>query len=192
MGFFDKIKQKLTNLNVSDKTNETPIEQIEVENKLNETSVTANQNATPTENIAIEQVSENKVNIESINETMIELQEDIPVVQIVETPIQNITEPINNTPQEDKIEKEPEAKKSFFSKVSSAIKSTFGVEKIKEGLTKTRKTFSDNLRKVLGTGRKIDENLLAEIEELLITADIGVDTTEQIIEALRQRVKKEN
>ena len=83
-------------------------------------------------------------------------------------------------------------KKSFFSKITSSVKSTLGIEKIKEGLTKTRKNFSNNLRKVLFIGRKIDENLLTEIEEILIYADIGVYTTTQIIDALRVRVKKEN
>ncbi len=86
---------------------------------------------------------------------------------------------------------EPKEKKSFFSKITSNVKSALGIEKIKEGLTKTRKSFSDSLRKIIGIGRKIDDNLLSEIEELLITADIGVDTTEQIINALRHRVKKE-
>ena len=81
---------------------------------------------------------------------------------------------------------------SFVEKTTEAVKSTLSVEKIKVGLTKTRQNFSDNLKKVLGAGRKIDENLLGEIEELLITADIGVDTTEQIIDSLRQRVKMEN
>ena len=87
---------------------------------------------------------------------------------------------------------EKNEKKSFFSKISSSIKSTLGIEKIKEGLTKTRKNFSDNLKKVIGIGRKIDDELLSEIEELLILADIGVETTDQIINSLRIRVKKEN
>lgn len=82
--------------------------------------------------------------------------------------------------------------KGFFSKVTSAVRQTFGVEKIKTGLTKTRETFSTNLRKVLGVGRKIDDTLLNEIEELLITADIGYDTTSTLIDAIRKRVKKEN
>ncbi|MGE5480881.1 MAG: signal recognition particle-docking protein FtsY [Chloroflexota bacterium] len=64
-------------------------------------------------------------------------------------------------------------------------------DRLKEGLTKTRKSFSDSLKSILGVGRKIDESLLSDIEEILITADIGINTTERIIESLRIRVKKE-
>ncbi|MCX6153542.1 MAG: signal recognition particle-docking protein FtsY [Candidatus Kapabacteria bacterium] len=66
-----------------------------------------------------------------------------------------------------------------------------GFNKLKEGLSKTRNNFFSKIQAVLGVGRKIDENLLYEIEEILISADIGVETTDLIIEALRQRVKKE-
>ena len=117
-------------------------------------------------------------------------------VKVEEQVEKNQEEPIQIEPKIE--EKKEEPKKSFFSKISSivektteAVKATFNIEKIKTGLTKTRQTFSENLKKVLGAGRKIDENLLYEIEELLITADIGVDTTEQIIDALRKRVKIE-
>ncbi|MGI6369839.1 MAG: signal recognition particle-docking protein FtsY [Candidatus Kapaibacterium sp.] len=81
---------------------------------------------------------------------------------------------------------------SFVDKTKESISSALGIEKIKEGLSKTRTTFSENLRRVLRTGRKIDADLLDEIEEILITSDIGVDTTEQIIDSLKSRVKKEN
>ncbi|MCL2039918.1 MAG: signal recognition particle-docking protein FtsY [Bacteroidetes bacterium] len=103
----------------------------------------------------------------------------------------DISDSKNNNPVAEIKTEEIKEKKSFFSKITSNVKSALGIEKIKEGLTKTRKSFSDGLRKIIGIGRKIDDNLLSEIEELLITADIGVDTTEQIIDALRQRVKKE-
>ncbi len=63
--------------------------------------------------------------------------------------------------------------------------------KIKDGLTKTRNSFQDKLQSVLGIGRKIDENLLEEIEEILLSADIGPSTTDDIIESVRKRVKKE-
>jgi len=78
--------------------------------------------------------------------------------------------------------------------ISEAVQSTteaLGFNKIKEGLEKTRKSFVEKIQFVLGVGRKIDDNLLNELEEVLITADIGVATTEKIIENLRIRVKKE-
>lgn len=95
----------------------------------------------------------------------------------------------------DKIkQKVTQAVQSTTDAISDAVQSTseaFGFTKIKEGLEKTRKSFVEKIQFVLGAGRKIDDNLLDELEEVLITADIGVATTEKIIENLRARVKKE-
>ena len=59
------------------------------------------------------------------------------------------------------------------------------LEKLKSGLAKSRRKINDSLKTVLTLGRKIDENLLEELEEKLISDDIGVETTQQIIEDLR-------
>ncbi|MBI5326498.1 MAG: signal recognition particle-docking protein FtsY [Ignavibacteriae bacterium] len=75
----------------------------------------------------------------------------------------------------------------FKDKVSSAL----GFDKLKDGLSKTRNSFVDKIQGVLGIGRKIDDTLLNDIEDILIGSDIGVATTDQIITALRIRVKKE-
>ena len=59
------------------------------------------------------------------------------------------------------------------------------LEKLKSGLAKSRRKINDSLKTVLTLGRKINENLLEELEEKLISDDIGVETTQQIIEDLR-------
>ncbi|HEX9654751.1 MAG TPA: signal recognition particle-docking protein FtsY [bacterium] len=64
-------------------------------------------------------------------------------------------------------------------------------EKFKSGLTKTRQGFVDEIVKLLKNQYTIDEPLLEQIEEILIRADIGVDTTQHIIAELRQRVLQE-
>ena len=82
----------------------------------------------------------------------------------------------------------------FKSKVSNAVQSTsdaLGFKKIKDGLEKTRSSFVTKIQSVIDSGRKIDSALLSEIEEILITADIGVYTSEAIIESLKKRVKDE-
>ena len=56
-------------------------------------------------------------------------------------------------------------------------------DKLKQGLAKTKQMF---------TFTKVDENLLDELEEKLIIADVGMETTEKIIDNLRTRIKKEN
>ncbi|RPI66778.1 MAG: signal recognition particle-docking protein FtsY, partial [Ignavibacteriae bacterium] len=64
-------------------------------------------------------------------------------------------------------------------------------DRLTEGLAKTRDSFVGRLRKVLFAGRKIDQALLDEIEEILITSDVGVTTTERIIGRLKERVKRD-
>ena len=56
-------------------------------------------------------------------------------------------------------------------------------DKLKQGLAKTKQVFSFT---------KVDENLLDELEEKLVIADVGMETTEKIINNLRTRIKKEN
>lgn len=64
-------------------------------------------------------------------------------------------------------------------------------DKLKNGLGKTRDSLSDKMNNVFSSFRKVDEELLEELEEILIMSDIGVDTSVQIIGALRDRIKKE-
>ncbi len=83
----------------------------------------------------------------------------------------------------------------FKEKVSSFIKSTsdaLSVEKIKTGFTKTRSSLLDRIKNTIGLGRKIDKALLDEIEEILITADIGYDATEKIIDSLNNQAKRQD
>lgn len=78
-----------------------------------------------------------------------------------------------------------------FSSMTAQAKQALGLDRLKEGLAKTRESFVNRLSKVLGADRKIDNALLEEIEEILITADIGVKTSSIIIENVRVRVRKE-
>lgn len=61
-------------------------------------------------------------------------------------------------------------------------------DRLKEGLTKTRKGFVEKIETVL-TARKIDEETLEEIEEILIISDVGAQATEEIIMFLKEKVK---
>jgi fused signal recognition particle receptor len=65
------------------------------------------------------------------------------------------------------------------------------LEKFKQGLAKTREGFVDEIVKLLKNKYTIDEELLEQLEEMLITADVGVDTSLGIIERLRMYVNKE-
>lgn len=63
--------------------------------------------------------------------------------------------------------------------------------KLKDGLTKTRDGLTDKINEVLKLAITIDEDLYEELEEILITSDIGMDTTIDIIERLRNKIRKE-
>lgn len=64
-------------------------------------------------------------------------------------------------------------------------------EKLKTGLSKTRDNLTDKMNEVFNLAVTIDEDLYEELEEILITSDIGVDTSVEIIERLRKRIREE-
>ncbi|MBQ2567222.1 MAG: signal recognition particle-docking protein FtsY [Clostridia bacterium] len=61
--------------------------------------------------------------------------------------------------------------------------------KMNRGLQKTRDNFSGNLDNVLGSFESIDEDLYEELVEVLVMSDVGVMTSEQIVEETKDRVK---
>lgn len=63
--------------------------------------------------------------------------------------------------------------------------------KLKEGLSKTKSSFNEKMNNVFSNFRKVDEDLLEELEEVLIMSDVGADTSVKIINNLRNRIKKE-
>lgn len=92
-----------------------------------------------------------------------------------EEEIQEETEP----EREDGIEEEaePEKEKGFFSR-------------LKEGLTKTRNSINASFNQLFSGFSAIDDDFYDELEETLIMADLGLDTTERIIDQLKEIVKK--
>ena len=64
-------------------------------------------------------------------------------------------------------------------------------EKLKNGMNKTKSSFDEKINNVFKSFRKVDEDFLEELEEILIMSDIGVDTSVKIINNLRTKIKKE-
>ena len=85
----------------------------------------------------------------------------------------------NSEQIEEITEEKEESKEGFF-------------EKLKNSLLKTRDNISNKIDQVLANYRTVDEELFEEIEETLISADIGVDTTLKIVGQLRDQVKLRN
>lgn len=65
-------------------------------------------------------------------------------------------------------------------------------DKLKQGLNKTKTSFEEKMNNVFSNFRKVDEELLEELEEVLIMSDVGVATSTEIVARLRDRIKKEN
>lgn len=81
----------------------------------------------------------------------------------------------------------------LFDKIKKAFTTnkTEAVEKYDKGLEKTRKEFVSQLSNLSKKYKNIDENYFEELEDILIMADIGVDTVMKFVELLRKRIKTE-
>lgn len=64
-------------------------------------------------------------------------------------------------------------------------------DKLKQGLGKTKNSIDEKINNVFSVFRKVDEELLEELEEVLIMSDIGMETSVKIIDELREKIKKE-
>ncbi|CAG9611147.1 Signal recognition particle receptor FtsY [Bacillus rhizoplanae] len=83
---------------------------------------------------------------------------------------------------------------SFFKNLKEKIsKQTDTVtEKFKQGLEKTRNSFAEKVNDLVYRYRKVDEDFFEELEEILIGADVGVSTVMELIDQLRDEVKRRN
>ncbi len=73
---------------------------------------------------------------------------------------------------------EPEEQRGFFGRMRDAV-------------TRTRENFSSRINDLVAMTREVDEAALEELETALLTSDIGVQTTTEILDALRERAKKQ-
>lgn len=97
-------------------------------------------------------------------------------VPIIETPKvqQEVAPAVEETDSE---AEESKSKGGFFSRM-------------KEGLSKSRKNLADGMVNILIGGKEIDDELLEEVEEQLLVADIGVEATKTIITNLTERTER--
>jgi fused signal recognition particle receptor len=82
---------------------------------------------------------------------------------------------------------------SFFKKLKESIsqKTEAVTNKFKDGLSKTRTAFVERIEDLILRRKKIDEEFYEELEEILIGADVGVNTVMKLIEELRVEVRKQ-
>lgn len=65
-------------------------------------------------------------------------------------------------------------------------------QRLKQGLAKTRDKLGGQLSSLFGVGRKIDAELFDELETILLTADVGVDATQTLLDTLQKKVRRDN
>lgn len=137
--------------------------------------------------------SERELQVETAEEKFVE-ETEAEGQQFVEELADFVAEELEAEQEEEVVEEtaaEPEAVPEE-APVQEPVKEKKGFfARLKEGLDKTRKNILGGVDTVLGSFTKIDEDLFEELEEALIMADMGVQTTMDIVENLRQRVKKE-
>lgn len=85
---------------------------------------------------------------------------------------------------------------SFINKLKNKFKQNEQKEEVskkyQEGMTKTRNSFSLKINDLIARYRKVDEDFFEELEEVLITADVGVTTVMDLVEELKMEVKRQN
>ncbi|KAF1304431.1 signal recognition particle-docking protein FtsY [Candidatus Enterococcus willemsii] len=172
MGLFDKIK----NAFVKDKQKEQ-----EVKPEIDDVSdIDESADVEETVDSAEEVIHEEAPEVtETLEETMEEVIEPEPEAEVSVVEVEEaVEEPVVEEPIA-----EPEP-------IVEAPKDT--QEKYNKGLAKTRKTFKQRMNELFANFRSVDEDFFEEVEETLIGADVGFETSMRIADELRQEVKLRN
>lgn len=189
MGLFDKLKRAFTKEN-----GETPIEVEESvertgqedEDGLSDEAPVSTEMATtsPDSELSSEEIESQMPPLET--ETMTELTEETVGQELAEEASQQEERLPEAVVVEEKLEVEAtKASEPLIEEVTVQ-------EKYDKGLAKTRKTFKERMNELFANFRSVDEDFFEEVEETLIGADVGFETSMKIADELRQEVKLRN
>ncbi|MGX9133635.1 signal recognition particle-docking protein FtsY [Rummeliibacillus sp. JY-2-4R] len=140
--------------------------------------------------------NENVENFEEVEESVV-----VPANEVEETIVEeNVTESISETlePEQEEVEEnlhedeeteDEEDKKEKQKRGFSAFSIT---EKFKSGLAKTRSSFTSKVNDLVARYRHVDEEFFEELEDLLLQADVGMETVMELTEKLRFEVQRKN
>jgi fused signal recognition particle receptor len=173
MGLFDWLKKKDENINTEVNTEENTTENFE--------EAVSEENVTETYDETFNETS-NEIANEDSNEAF----DESPNEEAITTENETFTEENNEETTEESIDDHTEANMT-----EEAPKKLGFFAKIKQGLAKTRDNIMSGVEDVLKSFSQIDEDLYEELEEALIMADIGVETSVEIINRLRAKVKSD-
>ena len=143
-----------------------------------------------------EEVKEEVETVEEVNhateevslDSSVEVKEQVEEIQeIKEEEVAAETEEVETIDESTEVVEEEIVEEVVEEKTEEVKVSLF--ERLKQGLTKAKQGITDKVDQVLKSYTKVDEDLLEEIEEILITADVGVETTMYIIDKLTDAIK---
>ena len=132
--------------------------------------------------------------VEEVEEKVEEVVEE-PKAEEVEEKVEEVVEEPKAEEIEEEVEEvveEPKAEETEEEvEDKSQIETDDDSESLKKGLEKTKKSFFSKLKSAVLGKSKIDDDVLDDLEEVLITSDVGVETTVKIIERIEERVSKD-
>ncbi|QCR31769.1 signal recognition particle-docking protein FtsY [Lysinibacillus sp. SGAir0095] len=163
MSFFKRLKEKLTGSTEEEKVQQEQAEHLEAEPEQDAVN-------------ALEAVTEEPTVI--TNEVIEQVIEEIE--EAVEEPVEELAPVEENLPAA--VEEVEEKKPSAWSIT----------QKFKNGLAKTRDSFTSKVNDLVARYRKVDEDFFEELEEVLLQADVGFETVMELMDKLRFEVQRKN
>ena len=138
----------------------------------------------------IEETKNEEAVSQEILEEQIEAQEEIAEIEEIKAEDIEKAQDIETQEKQDEIEEsEDTAENQIDDEVEEKPKKVSLFDRLKQGLTKAKQGITDRIDEVLKAYTKVDEELLEDLEEVLITADVGVNTTMDIIEKLEDVIR---
>ena len=138
----------------------------------------------------IEETKNEEAVSQEILEEQIEAQEEIAEIEEIKAEDIERAQDIETQEKQDEIEEsEDTVKNQIDDEVEEKPKKVSLFDRLKQGLTKAKQGITDRIDEVLKAYTKVDEELLEDLEEVLITADVGVNTTMDIIEKLEDVIR---
>jgi fused signal recognition particle receptor len=186
MGLFDKLKNLITRKKevveeVKDKYEVEKVEDIEEENIEEEAEESLE------EEIENKEIEDEEIEAEEIEEP----KEEIDDEEVEEEESVEEDEPEEEVEEESE-DDDDEEWTQFVQSHQSKVEEAKDIETYDKGLEKTRKEFVSKLSLLGIKYNKVDDDYFDELEEILINADVGVNTVMKFIDQLRDRVKKEH
>lgn len=178
MSFFKRLKEKILGPSEEEQLKEEEIEEASSDDASDDEREVQEDDRSLDDSRSDETSSEEAEDVVSKAEEAFELLEESEVERIEEEPLDEaLVELIDEAPEEMKEEVKEEV-------------SLFG--KFKMGLAKTRDSFTSKINDLVAQFREVDEEFFEELEDLLLQADVGIETVMELIDELEMEVKRKN